>query len=113
MLRCVGRYRAQDRHGQPISYDPGDEVHASDEELERLLRDSPTSFERVTDEPVEVETVGSIAIEVTVEPEPEPEAEPAPDFASMKLPELRDYAADNDINIAGARTKAQIIARLT
>lgn len=41
ILKCISAYRAG-----AVAYGVGQEIHASDEECERLLRDSPGSFER-------------------------------------------------------------------
>ncbi len=37
------------------------------------------------------------------------EISPRVDFSTMKVEELRQYAADRKIDLAGAKTKAQII----
>lgn len=43
-ITCIGRYRSS-----AGSYDPGQAVDVSDEMAEFLLRDSPTSFQRIED----------------------------------------------------------------
>lgn len=55
IIKCVGRYRTQSR-----AYEPGDELHVSDDEGEFLLRDAPTSFARVDEVPAS-ETAGEAA----------------------------------------------------